>query len=169
MNNILRELLERRLEILAADFLMHLALYIFTLGAMAIYIVAVVHNNVKIYELVPMLLLSLVIFVIMRGDFMIHRPAGHVRYVEGEMPKVEQVIGQSGQPIKGWETWKSERKNTWLMGVMDLAGAIVLLFILFRTQQALWQHGQYWFVIVTTTLILGAAALIPKVVAMAPR
>ncbi len=169
MNDILRQLFERRLEILAADILMHLALYLFTVAAMAIYIVAVIYDNAKIYELIPMLLLSLTIFVVMRGDFMIHRPAGYVRYVESAMPEVQTTVSKSGLSIQGWETWKAERQNTWLMGAMDTVGALVLLFILFRSQQALWGHGQWAFVVITTSLIIGAAALIPKVIAMAPK
>lgn len=169
MELIFRELAERRLEIVLADLLMHLALYLFMFAAMSLYVVAVLTDKTKIYQLIPVLMISILGFAAARGEFMIHRPGGHVRYVENELPESEIVIGKSGQPIQRWETWKAARKNTWLIVVIDFVGAAVLLFILFQAQHALWLRGQHKFVVTTTMLIVLAAAAIPKVVTMAPK
>ncbi len=166
MNFVFQQLFERRLEILLADFLMHLALYIFTIAAMGIYIIAVVTDKSQVYELVPVLLFSLVVFVAMRGDFMVHRPAGYVREVESMLPLETNKVGAV---IPTWEKWKSERKNTWLMVVMDVVGAGVLFFLLVKSQAALWGKGEYTFVVIMYVLILSAAAFIAKVVKMAPQ
>lgn len=169
MNIILQQVFERRLEIIAADLLMHLALYIFTLAAMGIYIVAVIYDKTEIYELVPVIIFSLVVFVVMRGDFMIHRPAAYIKYVEQELPDKEVVIGKSGIQIKGWQTFKSQLTNTWVVAATDVVGALVLFFLLYKTQVKLWGAGENVFVCITTILILGAASLIPKAVSLAGR
>lgn len=169
MNLLLLQVFERRLEILMADFLMHLALYVFTLAVMGIYIVAVIYDKTEIYELVPVLIFSLVVFVVMRGDFMIHRPASYVSYVERELPDQEVVKGKSGEPIMGWEAFKSKRQYTWLVGATDAVGSLVLLFLLYKTQVRLWDKGDNVFVVFTTILILAGAGFIPKVVSLAGR
>ena len=168
MNFVLQQVFERRLEILAHDVLMTVGLYLFTVVVMALYSLAVITSKKEIYELVPVLLISLVVFVAVRGDFLIHRAGGYIRYVESQLPEASLSTDNS-RTIMAWEHWKETRENGWVMVAADIAGALVLMFVLFKTQVALWSKGEQGFVTVTSLLIIGAAAAIPKVVSLAAR
>lgn len=166
MQFLLMQVFGQRLSILLNDLLMHLAVYGFAMFITAVYIVAKLHgNDPDIQELGVALIFGVLVFVAMRGDFFIHRAGAYESYVETRvLVGSDQFLTKSGDRIAPYEEWKSQRKNTWMVGAMDGVAGLYLLFLLVKFQTALWGKGDFAFVTVSSILIAGAgycAYLVP--------
>lgn len=166
MQFLLMQVFGQRLNILINDLLMHLAVYGFAMFITAVYIVAKFMDDADIYQVGVMLILGLLVFVVMRGDFFIHRAGAYESYVESRVTiNTDEFTTKAGDKIMPYEEWKSQRKNTWMVGAMDGVAGLYLLFLLIKLQTALWGKGDFAFVIVSSILIAAAgyfAYLVPK-------
>lgn len=161
MQFLLTQVFGQRLNILLNDLLMHLAIYAFAMFITAIYIVAKLHgNDTDIHELGVALIFGVLVFVVMRGNFFIHRAGAYESYVESRLAiGTDEHTTKAGDKIKPYEEWKSQRKNTWMVGMMDGATGLYLLFLLVKFQMALWGKGDSGFVIGSSIILATAAFL----------
>jgi hypothetical protein len=166
MQFLLMQVFGQRLNILLNDLLMHLAVYAFAMFITSLYIVAKLHgNDTDILELGVALIFGLLVFVVMRGDFFIHRAAAYEKYAESRISLTDESLTKAGDKIMTFEKWKSQRKNTWMVAVMDGVTGLYLIFLLTKFQTALWSKGDFVFVIISSILIVVAGVssfFVPK-------